>query len=292
LNALTKALVVVVTILSVALVALVVPFAARTPDYAQQYNDLKSKLNAQVASASAAAAEARNQLAAKGADLELAQKQVTDLSEQLGLSETANAENIAKLASAEATGARATAAMEVSARTIESKNTQIAKQGEQIQKGIADLGELQAQIADLTRTVLSLRADSRRLSDNYERIQEENKALTQQLSEAKAEIDNVTKKYLALGGDVDKLKDGNIGPVPTIRGSVVKIDQVSDGLTFVQLNVGSRDQVKEGMEFTVYRGDSFVGKVQVASVDTAECVGRLTLGGGIQEGDAVRAGGR
>jgi len=282
----------VVTILSVALVALVVPFAARTPDYAQQYNDLKSKLNAQVASASAAAAEARNQLAAKGADLELAQKQVTDLSEQLGLSETANAENIAKLASAEATGARATAAMEVSARTIESKNTQIAKQGEQIQKGIADLGELQAQIADLTRTVLSLRADSRRLSDNYERIQEENKALTQQLSEAKAEIDNVTKKYLALGGDVDKLKDGNIGPVPTIRGSVVKIDQVSDGLTFVQLNVGSRDQVKEGMEFTVYRGDSFVGKVQVASVDTAECVGRLTLGGGIQEGDAVRAGGR
>lgn len=291
-NALTKALVVVVTILSVALVALVVPFAARTPDYAQQYNDLKSKLNAQVASASAAAAEARNQLAAKGADLELAQKQVTDLSEQLGLSETANAENIAKLASAEATGARATAAMEVSARTIESKNTQIAKQGEQIQKGIADLGELQAQIADLTRTVLSLRADSRRLSDNYERIQEENKALTQQLSEAKAEIDNVTKKYLALGGDVDKLKDGNIGPVPTIRGSVVKIDQVSDGLTFVQLNVGSRDQVKEGMEFTVYRGDSFVGKVQVASVDTAECVGRLTLGGGIQEGDAVRAGGR
>jgi len=66
-----------------------------------------------------------------------------------------------------------------------------------------------------------------------------------------------------------------------------------EGLTFVQVNVGKRDLVKEGMEFTVYRGDQFVAKIKIASVDTAESVGQLTLSElAVQEGDAVRAGGR
>ena len=49
LNALTKAFVVVVTILAVVLVALVVPFAARVPDYAEQYKQKEQELKAQLA---------------------------------------------------------------------------------------------------------------------------------------------------------------------------------------------------------------------------------------------------
>ena len=62
-NTLTKAFVVVVTILAVVLVALVVPFAAQVPDYAQQYKDLENELRTQLQASSKEAADVRAQIA-------------------------------------------------------------------------------------------------------------------------------------------------------------------------------------------------------------------------------------
>ena len=213
------------------------------------------------------------------------------LASQLALTEADKTALEAEIAQAKTTVDRIAAAQDVNSRLIENKDAQITEQGELIQKQIASLGELQGQIADLSQALISVRADNRRLSDNYLRIQEENKALLQQLAEATTKYDDIIKLAKAKGID---LSDTSITPKPDtkILGSVVKIDQITNDLTFVQVNVGTRDQVKEGMEFTVYRGDDFVGTIQIASVDTAESVGRLTLGSGVQEGDAVRAGGR
>lgn len=291
-NALTKAFVVVVTILAVVLVALVVPFAARVPDYAQQYQDLQAQAKAAELKASKAAESARAKIAADGEAQKLAAQENESLSTE---NETlrANVKSLqAKIAQTQAALDQSVAANQVLVNTNENKDALLAERAGLIEKQLGTLGELQSQLGDVSQTLIAVRAENRRLSDNYLRIQEVNKALTRQLEEKTAQVEDLKKRWIALGGDEESL-DTNAGVVgPAIKGSVVKIEQVSDGMTFVQVNVGKRDNVKPGMEFTVYRGDKFVGKVKIDTVDTADAVGKVTLGGGLQEGDAVRAGGR
>jgi|GEM_PF-1174200 len=292
LNVLTKAFVVVVTILSVVLVALVVPFAARVPDYAEQYEQKEQELKTQIALSQETATKVRNAIAAKGSELDTALESISTLTAELDRANNDNKTLQTQLDQARVVVARSSAGLEVASRMNESQASQVTQQAELIQKQIAALGELQGQNAELAQVLIDTKMDVRRLSDNYLRIQEENKALSQQLLESQASLKAALTKLEAFA---DASPD--TGPVIpqeglTIRGSVTKIDQPTEGITFVQVNIGTRDQVKPGMEFTVHRGDEFIGKIQIASVDTAESVGQLTLGGGIKEGDAVRAGGR
>ncbi len=291
-NALTKAFVVVVTILSVVLVALVVPFAARVPDYAQQFEEMKQDRDARLAQAQEAASKVRNAIAAKGSELESALESISSLTAELDRANNDNKALQTKLAQAELTVNRSAAGMEIAARDNETKSQTIAKQSELIQDQLGQIADLSTQRGDLSQSLIEARSNIRRLSDNYMRIQEQNKSLNQQLLESQASLKAVMEKLAGYVEDPEDAVPTSVTPPTTIRGSVTKIDQVTEGITFIQVNVGKRDLVKAGMEFTVYRGDEFVGKIKIASVDTAESVGELTLGGGVQEGDAVRAGSR
>lgn len=289
-NALTKTFVVVVTILAVILVALVIPFVAQVDDDRQAYRDAQLAFNTQLAVANKEAADARAEMAKQGEKDQENADNIRQLQEELAMVKSDRTELQAKLAQTENTMARMTAAIEVANRVNENKDGQIGDLSKLVQEQIASLGQQQSQIADLTQTLINVRQDNRRLSNNFRRIQEENKALAQEVEEASAMIEQQREVIAANGIDIEKYTPPVPQPGEVIRGSVTSIDQIGDGLTFVQLNVGSRDRVKEGMEFTVSRGDAFIGKIEIASVDQGESVGKLTLGGGIQEGDAVKAG--
>lgn len=291
-NALTKAFVVVVTILSVVLVALVIPFAARVPDYASQYEQMKQDRDTQLALAQEAATKVRNAIAAKGSELESALESISSLTTELDAANNQAKALEAKLSQAQLTVERNSAAMQIAAAESQAKSDRLSQQAEQIKTYISTVAELQGQRSDLSLSLIEERSKVRRLSDNYLRIQEENKSLAQQLLEKTALLKAANEQLAVFAEKEGDLPPAAVEPPMPIRGSVTKIEQVTDGLTFVQLNVGTRDLVKENMEFTVYRGDEFVGKVRIASVDTADSVGQLFIGGGVQEGDAVRAGGR
>lgn len=294
-NALTKAFVVVVTILSVVLVTLVVSFVARVDDYRAQYTQLDQKYRADLESANTTANKVRSLIATKGSDLETALESLSALTAELDRANSDVKTLEAKLAQAGVTVSQSTAALDIAARDNEAKSHSIDQQNKLIQDQIAQIGDLQSQRSDLSQSLIESRSQVRRYTDTVMRLQESNKALEQQLLESQASLKTTLKQVAALTPE-GAPEASPASPLPpdgiAIRGAVTKIDQVTDDLTFVQLNVGSRDLVKEGMEFTVYRGDEFVGKLQIASVDTADSVGQLTLGGGVQEGDAVRAGKR
>lgn len=291
-NALTKAFVVVVTILSVILVALVIPFAARVDDYASQYEQMKQDRNTQLALAQEAATKVRNAIAAKGSELETALESISTLTAELDRANNDAKALEAKLNQTQLTLDRNSAAMEILSSDNQTKSEQLNKQSEQLQAHIATIAELQGQRADLSQILIDERGKVRRLSDNYLRIQEENKALQQQLLEKTASL-KAAMEQLAIYLPEDGTDSLPVTSPVVIRGSVTKIVQPTEGITFVEVNVGTRDLVKEGMEFTVYRGDEFVGKIKIASVDTAAAVGQLTLSeAAVQEGDDVRAGGR
>lgn len=290
-NALTKAFVVVVTILSVVLVALVIPFAARVDNYAQQFEEMKQDRDTQLALAQEAATKVRNEIAKAGTDVEKLAVTNADLLADLGAANNQIKSLQTQLDQARTTANRGAAALEIAVRDGETKSQQVDKQSGLIQEQLAAIAELQSQRGDLSQSLIETRSQIRRLSDNYMRIQEQNKALNQQLLESQAALKVANEQLAVFNPDS---ADTPVAPEPpvAIRGSVTKIDQITDGITFVQVNVGKRDLVKPGMEFTVSRGDAFIAKVKISSVDTAEAVGELTLGGGVQEGDLVRAGGR
>lgn len=297
-NVLTKAFVVVVTILSVILVTLVVSFAAQVPNYAQQFKDKDLALRTQIKDSSEEVAKIRAEMAEKGTAAEEYSKQVMDLNSKLSSVTSDRTALEARIAELQNTMARLTAALEVAGRVNENKDAQIAEMSGLVNQQIAMIGDQQGQVADLTQTLINVREDNRRLANNYLRIQEENKALAQRNEEMQASIDGLKTVLVKVKRDIDidkELSDIAVKPKgdTVIRGSVVKIEQVKD-LTFVQVNVGTRDQVKEGMEFTVHRGDTYIGNIKIASVDIDESVGRLTLsaGPGIEAGDAIKAGGR
>ncbi|MEM9345308.1 MAG: hypothetical protein AAGB26_01695 [Planctomycetota bacterium] len=295
-NALTKAFVVVVTILSVVLVALVVPFAARVPDYASQYEQMKQDRDTQLALAQEAATKVRNDIAAAGSELEDALESISALTAELDRANNDKKALETELNQARITVDRSASGLEIATRTSESQGKQITEMQEQIKQYLATLSDLQKQRADLSQVLIDERSKVRRLSDNYMRIQEENKALEQRLLETTALLETALGELAVFKQDAQESVVERTAVRPpegvVIRGSVTKIDQVTDNLTFVEINVGTRDLVKEGMEFLVYRGDEFIAKVEIASVDTAASVGQLTTGGGIQDGDLVRAGGR
>jgi chromosome segregation ATPase len=98
-------------------------------------------------------------------------------------------------------------------------------------------------------------------------------ATTQELHEARVEHNTLSEKFdsleLAYGAVEKKLgKDG----IEAILSGLVSppidalVEEVDSNLNLVVLSVGSQDEVKEGVEFTIYREDKFVGKVRVNKV--------------------------
>ena len=98
-------------------------------------------------------------------------------------------------------------------------------------------------------------------------------ATTQELPQGRVEHNTLSEKIdsleLAYGAVEKKLgKDG----VEAILSGLVSppidalVEEVDSNLNLVVLSVGSEDEVKEGVEFTIYREDKFVGKVRVSKV--------------------------
>jgi hypothetical protein len=98
-------------------------------------------------------------------------------------------------------------------------------------------------------------------------------ATTQELHEARVEFSSLSEKFnsleLAYGAVEKKLgKDG----IEAILSGLVSppidalVEEVDGSLKLVVLSVGRQDEVKEGVEFTIYREDKFVGKVRVSKV--------------------------
>lgn len=120
-------------------------------------------------------------------------------------------------------------------------------------------------------------------------------ATTTELHEARVEHNVLDEKYnsleLAYGAVEKKLgKDG----IEAILSGLVSppidalVEEVDTNLSLVVLSVGRQDEVKEGVEFTIYREDKFVGKVRVNKVYENLAGARVLFtaeGVDIQQGD-------
>jgi delta 1-pyrroline-5-carboxylate dehydrogenase len=126
------------------------------------------------------------------------------------------------------------------------------------------------------------------LQEKAAAVKEANDAVTEQRRleteglNAKDMIAALETQLLAANEDLDKTKlvvkayEDKIGPLagviapPKINAVVAGVDT---NLNIVMLSVGRDDGVKEGFEFTIYRGSEYIGQIVIDRVERDYCSG-------------------
>lgn len=290
-SVLTKALVVVVTVLSVLLVALVVPFVANQQQYKKQLDEARQAEVAASTRARIAQQQADNAQEARAAlvnQYETAAQNLTAtlarLHTQLSEAQAAVAGQAAELAQAKADQSR-----------LAATNQQIAGM---LDATRSELTERRQKMVDLELRLIESNDRVNQLTSQMETADVSIRRLREDLAQRDQTISDYEARIAKLPQDVrDQMlaqittAAGPFMPQTAIYGQVSRVDNLA-GDTFVQLDIGQRDNVAQNMKFVIYRGEQFLGTLVVTLVDQDSAVGRVTLQQGpIKNGDSVRTGG-
>ncbi|MBX2851164.1 MAG: von Willebrand factor type A domain-containing protein, partial [Phycisphaeraceae bacterium] len=173
------------------------------------------------------------------------------------------AELTEKLRQAQITVERNSATMQLSAAEGGGKDERLKAQAEQIQKQIGIISELQAQRSDLSLSLIEERSRQRRLSDNYLRIQEENKALASQPEHLSRFADapgfdlNDALSNLSSGGVAGKAADSDLMTQARKNTAAEKAEQAERALRADQFNAATQlyeDATLLAPDNSAYRG--------------------------------------
>lgn len=275
---LTKALVLLVTILSIVLVALVIPFVARTDDLNAQIKDLQTRVSV----ANAAAAKADGDKAA--------------LQEQLAKSDDQLSGDLRDLRSENEKLTQTVTTLEAQ---VKESNSQATKLGTTISLMTAT----QDQLTNILQNRNEALAEAQSSNVDY---QKQNAQLAQANNDLDAQVTGLSRTVRLLNEKVVDLQGqlaggaagpggdgGPVGPGTTaeIRGSITGVQNIDD-ITLISLNVGANDAVSPNTKFVIFRnGDQFVGTATIKSVDETVSVARIDSSKGpIRVGDNAMTG--
>jgi len=289
LSPLTKAFVVLVTVLSVVLVALVVPYVAKTENLNAQIQELQG---------TAATADARANSAQQ--EVSAAQERASEQSALLNQRVSNLTQDVIRLQT-ERDDARAAALQE------QRKLSQIESDLSRLSAAaVQDASLLSATTADLKETRINF-VDSQtklvQLSDRNNELESQRDSLTRQVRRIGEQMVSLEQDNIALRGVLARVpekyrQDISTGQaqaqayVPTvpIAGTITDVQNAA-GSQLVQVDVGSKDGVEANMKFLVHRDDQYVGTFVVDRVESAIAAGRMVLSNGeVRAGDAIYTG--
>jgi multidrug efflux pump subunit AcrA (membrane-fusion protein) len=196
-------------------------------------------------------------------------------------------------------------------RKLESEHQVLTTRNSTIQ---SELDQLRQQERANTAAVASTQANNETLATEIEVLREqlrENQQsrdeafatmvkATDQLHQAKGNLASVQERNLQLVADLgDKVNhiralgsDPDTDPgtvVPRIRGEVFATRR-SAGNQLIEVTIGADDGIKPGHTVEVYRGERYLGRVEIITTEPDRAVGRVLRQfqqGQIQEGDHV-----
>lgn len=273
-HVLTKIFVVFVSFLSVLLVALTVAYASNAGILVQQVQSLED----QVKSLSSTAA-VRN--AERNRD-ELRIERELNETKQLVM---ARDRDISELREREAQLAREKAMVGQEIDRLEAQLSQLISTN-QTQTRLIE--QLSTEVNQRRETELALQSQNIELQDSINDLMSQAevkeaqiRALQERIAQAEREVED--------GGD-------GLRPVPAVFGSVlaVRTPDAEAGDTYVEIDLGSSDQLVAGHELLVVRGGQYVGAIRIIRTDVNRSVGKVERlardASGVREGDQVRTG--
>jgi chromosome segregation ATPase len=289
---LTKTLVVLVTFLSILMVALVVPYVAQTENLRDSLTQAeRAEREAQIAAelarseANLAANRTAEQLAALRADKTELQSNLRNIERSV---DDLAAEN-RQLASQ---NSQLAASVTTLTTTTDASTQLLDRTLNDLKTATSDRSELKTQTIQLADTVNEKESQIESLKRQVRRIRETTSALVQRNEELAARLDQVPPEFFA-DAETGQAMAGEVVPDQPILGEVSDVADAA-GEMLVEVNVGSEDRVQQNMRFLVHRGSEYLGTLIIDKVDRSNAVGRVVLrsedAGTIQPSDKVYAG--
>lgn len=100
------------------------------------------------------------------------------------------------------------------------------------------------------------------------------------LKEQIADLDNQNQKLMEKVQQTPATAVASTGPAPqpgvVVRGQVTDVKKIGDE-TFLALNVGAHDGVREGMKFLIHQGDKYLGDAVIVRTDVNTAAARVVL---------------
>ena len=273
----TKIFVVFAAILSVLLAALSVAYSTNADRIVAGYKDIESRASA----ANAMAAEANTKVAAavsdKQAELDALESQLRERDDDLTDFERDNQRLLADAKLAEAAQVSVMSKIDQLGATVSTQATIIKSlQDEVKERRTEGLRFIQREI-ELTDRISDL-------SGQLEVAIETNRALLEQLEELR-------DTYGGSGGPFAGDRGNQRGATLVVRARITEVRRdPGSGNLLAAIDAGSNDRIREGMELTISRRGSFIGKLVVDSVSLNTAVGSVdTLNRDVtvQPGDLV-----
>ena len=175
--------------------------------------------------------------------------------------------------------------------------------------------ELEARLTSLDNSVSQLKRDYDRLATRNEELAKEladakktaeaavtaKEAAVDKMREAEQRAEAAKNRFIETAKELQGTKDALARfraagyPEPTGKYTPAdiygKVEQVDPKVGLIVISVGADDGVKSGMEFTVYRGTGYVGRIVVTEVDKEMSIARVdkSVSDDVKVGDNVSA---
>ena len=267
---LTKVFVVVLVVLSLLLAAASVTLLSTVPNYQTQVTTLTAARDAATAEGNRRAAASDAQQAALQTrateltgQLQSAGEQVASLRTAVAKAEADKADLQGQLAQTQTTQAQLASAANASTALSNELRQQVSSLRNEYDKTLS-------QYADITKenstTSQNLQFTERKLRDTLE-----------QLKDASSSNDQLQNQLRQNGLNPGQQTAGAPVSAPPINGVIIETSR-SGGQLYASISVGTEDDVKAGMRFTVLNPQTseFLGFLTVEQPDDTTSIGRLT----------------
>lgn len=185
-------------------------------------------------------------------------KVYNDTVEQLNTTTASLEETKSGLSDSQAKVAQLTTEVTATKAQLETKKSELEK----AQAALKTFSEEVAAMKDKLggRDLDTILTESAKIKEKLAVIESEKKLIEDTLMDRNAKIEEFKK--------LDRLREAKAAPLD-LSGKVVAINKAWN---FVVLDVGEQNQLVEGVDLTVYRGDALIGKVRTVSVDAETAI--------------------
>jgi len=275
LSALTKILIVLLTIASIFLCGIMVTYVANADNYKQKYNNLYVDLQDSVQKRKGAETQLKEEIDKAGRQIKVLNDKIASLNMQIEQTKS-------DLAEAEREKALLLKRVDSFASIVEGFTKTNDQQGLLLKNSIARLESVEA---DLIKEQSQHKETSRILFEKIaiiRTLEEKDKRLLEENAELQTKIDHFLRpvgKTLAPPTPVTPIKTKAKPVTPptrdiSLKGKITDVDLKN---SLAEISIGTAHGVKEGMKFHVTRGDEFICDILILDVEPEKSVGILDL---------------
>ncbi|MEM1157739.1 MAG: hypothetical protein AAF649_02060 [Verrucomicrobiota bacterium] len=231
--------------------------ATKKSGYASQLASVENALSSS-GSAIKYAGDFKTNPAEPAASIARANQAYSDTVEKLNTANTELEETKTGLSDSQAKVTQLTTEVASAQKALDEKTAALTAAETELKNSSDELAKVKEQLGG--RDLAVVLAESSEVKEKLEVLESEKKLIEDTLMDRNAKIDEFKK--------LDRLREAKAAPLE-LSGKVVAMNKAWN---FVVLDVGEQNQLVEGVDLTVYRGDSLVGKVRTVSVDAETAI--------------------